>query len=74
MGQAPVEDPIVSKYVASGLNREAATLAVSKYGDDPAKVHFDLYSISLLSPRITPCRKHIHHHVKKTYLLVLIVV
>ncbi|KAK4792118.1 hypothetical protein SAY86_022553 [Trapa natans] len=35
---APAEDPIVSKYVASGLNREAVILALSKFGDDPTKV------------------------------------
>lgn len=43
--QGPVGDPVVSKYIASGLNREAVTLAVSKYGDDPTKVHPDLYGI-----------------------------
>ncbi|KAK4802573.1 hypothetical protein SAY86_000776 [Trapa natans] len=35
---APVEDPIVSKYVASGLNRVAVILILSKFGDDPTKV------------------------------------
>ncbi|KAH7546085.1 hypothetical protein FEM48_Zijuj01G0163300 [Ziziphus jujuba var. spinosa] len=31
-------DPVVSKYIASGLNREAVPLAVAHYGDNPTKV------------------------------------
>ncbi|KAK3014960.1 hypothetical protein RJ639_008120, partial [Escallonia herrerae] len=31
-------DPIVSKYIASGLSREAVPLAVANYGDNPSKV------------------------------------
>ncbi|XP_042405401.1 uncharacterized protein LOC121995715 isoform X1 [Zingiber officinale] len=31
-------DPIVDKYVASGLGREAVSLAVLNYGDNPMKV------------------------------------
>ncbi|XP_062120257.1 uncharacterized protein LOC133834604 [Humulus lupulus] len=31
-------DPTVAKYIASGLNREAVTLAVGHYGDNPMKV------------------------------------
>ncbi|KAI5657762.1 hypothetical protein M9H77_26555 [Catharanthus roseus] len=31
-------DPVVSKYIASGLNREAVPLAVANYGDNPTKV------------------------------------
>ncbi|XP_022890341.1 uncharacterized protein LOC111405612 isoform X2 [Olea europaea var. sylvestris] len=34
----PTVDPVVSKYIASGLGREAVPLAVANYGDDPAKV------------------------------------
>ncbi|PKI63465.1 metacaspase-1B-like [Punica granatum] len=36
--QGPVGDPVVSKYIAMGLNREAVSIAVAKYGDDPNKV------------------------------------
>ena len=31
-------DPVVSKYIASGLNREAVPLAVANFGDNPTKV------------------------------------
>ncbi|KAL8240827.1 hypothetical protein R6Q59_014182 [Mikania micrantha] len=31
-------DPVVSKYIATGLNRDAVPLAVAKYGDNPIKV------------------------------------
>ncbi|KAH0906357.1 hypothetical protein HID58_038184 [Brassica napus] len=31
-------DPLVMKYTASGLNREAVNIAVANYGDDPTKV------------------------------------
>ncbi|GFP81059.1 hypothetical protein PHJA_000249200 [Phtheirospermum japonicum] len=31
-------DPVVSKYIAAGLNREAVPLAVANYGDNPTKV------------------------------------
>ncbi|GJY90917.1 ubiquitin-associated/translation elongation factor EF1B protein [Tanacetum coccineum] len=31
-------DPVVGKYMAAGLNREAVPIAVAKYGDDPTKV------------------------------------
>lgn len=34
----PTTDPVVSKYIASGLSREAVPLAVANYGDNPAKV------------------------------------
>ncbi|TKY56014.1 hypothetical protein E2542_SST20441 [Spatholobus suberectus] len=33
-----VSDPIVSKYIAMGLSREAVPIAVANYGDNPAKV------------------------------------
>ncbi len=31
-------DPVVSKYIASGLSREAVPLAVAHYGDNATKV------------------------------------
>ncbi|KAL5710152.1 Small ribosomal subunit protein eS25x [Ranunculus cassubicifolius] len=31
-------DLVVSKYIASGLSREAVPLAVANYGDNPTKV------------------------------------
>lgn len=31
-------DPVVMKYAASGLNREAVNIAVANYGDNPTKV------------------------------------
>ncbi|KAL2556134.1 Ubiquitin-associated/translation elongation factor EF1B protein [Forsythia ovata] len=34
----PATDPVVSKYIASGLSREAVPLAVANYGDNPIKV------------------------------------
>ncbi|CAA2996083.1 Ubiquitin-associated 1 [Olea europaea subsp. europaea] len=34
----PSADHLVSKYIASGLNREAVPIAVANYGDNPAKV------------------------------------
>lgn len=36
--QGPFADPIVSKYIAAGLSREAVPLAVANYGDNPTKV------------------------------------
>ena len=33
-------DPLVMKYTASGLNREAVNIAVANYGDNPTKVRF----------------------------------
>ncbi|KAH7557745.1 hypothetical protein ACOSP7_027615 [Xanthoceras sorbifolium] len=30
--------PVVRKYIASGLNREAVPIAVARYGDNPTKV------------------------------------
>ncbi|RRT56849.1 hypothetical protein B296_00040406, partial [Ensete ventricosum] len=35
---ASTGDPIADKYVASGLGREAVSLAVLNYGDNPVKV------------------------------------
>ncbi|KAK6925932.1 hypothetical protein RJ641_007651 [Dillenia turbinata] len=34
----PMADPIVSKYIASGLSREAVPIAVANYGDNSIKV------------------------------------
>ncbi|KAM7499740.1 hypothetical protein LguiA_024154 [Lonicera macranthoides] len=31
-------DPVVTKYIASGLSREAVPVAVANYGDNPTKV------------------------------------
>ncbi|KAL3834274.1 hypothetical protein ACJIZ3_009010 [Penstemon smallii] len=31
-------DPIVNKYIAAGLNKEAVPLAVANYGDNPTKI------------------------------------
>ncbi|EEF49007.1 uncharacterized protein LOC8277051 [Ricinus communis] len=41
-------DPVVSKYIASGLNREAVPLAVANYGDNPTKVREFVNGFSLL--------------------------
>ncbi|PON50073.1 UBA-like [Parasponia andersonii] len=43
-----VADPIVGKYVASGLSREAVTLAVGHYGDNPTKVQHFVSGYNLL--------------------------
>ncbi|KAJ6832702.1 uncharacterized protein M6B38_124905 [Iris pallida] len=44
----PVGDPIVNKYVASGLGREAVSLAVLNYGDNPIKVREFVKGYNLL--------------------------
>ncbi|KAI7749455.1 hypothetical protein M8C21_010678 [Ambrosia artemisiifolia] len=31
-------DPVVGKYISTGLNRDAVSIAVAKYGDNPMKV------------------------------------
>ncbi|CAI9092356.1 OLC1v1027572C1 [Oldenlandia corymbosa var. corymbosa] len=36
LGATP--DPVVNKYIASGLGREAVSVAVANYGDNPTKV------------------------------------
>ncbi|XP_058100278.1 uncharacterized protein LOC131245083 [Magnolia sinica] len=41
-------DPLVSKYVASGLGREAVSLAVANYGDNPTKVQEFVRAYNLL--------------------------
>ncbi|XP_021764945.1 uncharacterized protein LOC110729520 [Chenopodium quinoa] len=41
-------DPVVSKYIASGLNREAVPLAVAAFGDNPTKVRDFVNGYTLL--------------------------
>ncbi|KAF7132924.1 hypothetical protein RHSIM_Rhsim09G0203300 [Rhododendron simsii] len=41
-------DPVVSKYIASGLSREAVPLAVANYGDNPTKVREFVNGYTLL--------------------------
>lgn len=38
--EASSGDPVMNKYIALGLNREAVPLAVANYGDNPTKVFF----------------------------------
>jgi hypothetical protein len=44
----PVTDPVVSKYISSGLSREAVPLAVANYGDNPTKVREFVNGYTLL--------------------------
>ncbi|KAE8077827.1 hypothetical protein FH972_016352 [Carpinus fangiana] len=44
----PVADPVVSKYISSGLSREAVPLAVVNYGDNPTKVREFVNAYTLL--------------------------
>ncbi|KVI10198.1 uncharacterized protein LOC112518067 [Cynara cardunculus var. scolymus] len=41
-------DPVVGKYIATGLNREAVPIAVAKYGDNPTKVREFVHGYSVL--------------------------
>ncbi|OMO53269.1 hypothetical protein CCACVL1_28769 [Corchorus capsularis] len=41
-------DPVVSKYITSGLNREAVAVAVANYGDNPTKVREFVNGYNLL--------------------------
>jgi len=41
-------DPVVSKYIASGLSREAVPFAVANYGDNPTKVREFVNGYTLL--------------------------
>ncbi|XP_042518135.1 uncharacterized protein LOC122091943 [Macadamia integrifolia] len=41
-------DPVVNKYIASGLSREAVPLAVANYGDNPTKVREFVNAYNLL--------------------------
>ncbi|GLT35843.1 hypothetical protein SLA2020_102610 [Shorea laevis] len=43
-----VADPVVSKYIASGLSREAVPIAVKNYGDNPTKVREFVNGFNLL--------------------------
>ncbi|KAL6956691.1 hypothetical protein U1Q18_031650 [Sarracenia purpurea var. burkii] len=43
-----VTDPVVSKYITSGLSREAVPLAVANYGDSPTKVRDFVNGYTLL--------------------------
>lgn len=38
--QGSSADPVVTKYIATGLSREAVPVAVANYGDNPTKVRF----------------------------------
>ncbi|XP_028806780.1 uncharacterized protein LOC114761552 [Neltuma alba] len=46
--KGPVSDPVVSKYIVSGLNREAVPIAVANYGDNPTKVQEFVNGYNLL--------------------------
>ncbi|GMH08926.1 hypothetical protein Nepgr_010766 [Nepenthes gracilis] len=48
MTNAPAVDPVVMKYIALGLSREAVPLAVANYGDNPTKVREFVSAYSLL--------------------------
>ncbi|XP_019438635.1 PREDICTED: uncharacterized protein LOC109344342 isoform X1 [Lupinus angustifolius] len=41
-------NPVESKYIAMGLNREAVSIAVANYGDNPAKVQEFVNGYTLL--------------------------
>ncbi|KAJ8753036.1 hypothetical protein K2173_011804 [Erythroxylum novogranatense] len=43
-----VPDPVVSKYVACGLDRQAVPIAVANYGDNPTKVREFANAFTLL--------------------------
>ncbi|KAI3990490.1 hypothetical protein MKX01_022790 [Papaver californicum] len=43
-----VTDPVVSKYIASGLSREAVPFAVANFGDNPTKVREFVNGYNLL--------------------------
>lgn len=45
-------DPVVMKYAASGINREAVNIAVANYGDNPTKVLY-LYFLPVLANSYT---------------------
>ncbi|KAJ1395764.1 Ubiquitin-associated domain [Sesbania bispinosa] len=46
--KVPASDPIVSKYIAMGLSREAVPIAVAHYGDNPTKVQEFVNGYTLL--------------------------
>ncbi|XP_010537124.1 PREDICTED: uncharacterized protein LOC104811935 isoform X2 [Tarenaya hassleriana] len=41
-------DPVMMRYIASGLNREAVSIAVANYGDNPTKVEEFVKGFTLL--------------------------
>ncbi|KAJ0043545.1 hypothetical protein Pint_17633 [Pistacia integerrima] len=41
-------DPVVSKYIAAGLNRDAVPIAVANYGDNPTKIRDFVNGYTLL--------------------------
>lgn len=43
-----ITDPVVRKYIASGLSREAVPFAVASYGDNPTKVQEFVNGYNLL--------------------------
>ncbi|XP_027362626.1 uncharacterized protein LOC113870230 [Abrus precatorius] len=43
-----VSDPIVSKYIAMGLSREAVPIAVANYGDNPTRIQEFVKGYTLL--------------------------
>ncbi|XP_031249041.1 uncharacterized protein LOC116106883 [Pistacia vera] len=43
-----VGDPVVSKYIAAGLNRDAVPIAVANYGDNPTKIRDFVNGYTLL--------------------------
>ncbi|KAF5442215.1 hypothetical protein F2P56_034900 [Juglans regia] len=43
-----IADPVVSKYISMGLSRDAVSLAVANYGDDPTKVRDFVNGYTLL--------------------------
>ncbi|KAG9448369.1 hypothetical protein H6P81_014497 [Aristolochia fimbriata] len=48
LGSASSGNPVVNKFVASGLGREAVCLAVANYGDNPTKVREFVHGYNLL--------------------------
>ncbi|KAK7311469.1 hypothetical protein RJT34_09634 [Clitoria ternatea] len=48
ISKGTASDPILSKYIAMGLSREAVPIAVAKYGDNPTKVQEFVNGYTLL--------------------------
>lgn len=55
--QGPTADPVVRKYVALGLNRDAVPHAVANYGDNPPKVQEFVNGYTLLQEMGFPSNK-----------------
>ncbi|XP_061953398.1 uncharacterized protein LOC133675880 [Populus nigra] len=53
----PTADPVVRKYIAMGLNRDAVPLAVANYGDNPPKVQEFVNGYALLQEMGFPSNK-----------------